>query len=150
MWRTKVFADESDGSDLNSDGDDVLPAAKRKCTYTNGRRRKALLKSNQVYLVQRVKDLNSDKLSSYATKEVDQQRVMNGGDIERFCKAIDMKALAFLAQHLQEAFGQLFNKCLAEKERYLQFQIWWHKHCSYFLVDKNQQLTLLCLHPEDQ
>ena len=100
MWRIKVFADESDGSDLNSDGDDVLPAAKRKCTYTNGRRRKALLKSDRLYFVQRVKDLNPDEISSYATKEVGQQRVMNGGDIERFCKAVDMKALAFLAQHL--------------------------------------------------
>ena len=48
---------------------------------------------------------------------------MNGGDIERFCKAIGMKALAFLAQHLQEAFGRLFNEYSAEKERYLQFQI---------------------------
>ena len=45
--------------------------------------------------LQCVKDLKPDELSSHATKEVDQQLVINGGDIERFCKAVDMKALAF-------------------------------------------------------
>ena len=35
------------------------------------------------------------------------------------------------------------------KEKYLQFQIKWHRHCSYFLVEKNIELSLIGLHPAD-
>ena len=35
------------------------------------------------------------------------------------------------------------------KEKYLQFQIKWHRHCSYFLVEKNAELSLIGLHPAD-
>ena len=35
------------------------------------------------------------------------------------------------------------------KERYLQFQIKWQRHCSYLLVDKNYQLSQIGLHPSD-
>ena len=35
------------------------------------------------------------------------------------------------------------------KDRYLHFQLKWHNHCSLFLVDRNQDLTSLGLHPSD-
>ena len=35
------------------------------------------------------------------------------------------------------------------KEKYLQFQIKWHRHCSYFLVEKNAELSLIGLHPAE-
>ena len=45
----------------------------------------------------------------------------------------------------------LYEECATISDRYLhlQFQLKWHVHCSYFLVDCNQDLTLILLHPSD-
>ena len=36
------------------------------------------------------------------------------------------------------------------KEHYLQFQLKWHTHCSYFLVKMNRELSDIGLHPSDE
>ena len=33
--------------------------------------------------------------------------------------------------------------------KYLQFQIKWHRHCNYFVVEKNLELPLIGVHPAD-
>jgi len=96
-----------------------------------------------------VKKLNTDKLSNRSFDEVRSQTVFKGEDLHVFCNTVDPKTLVFLCSHLQETFGHLFNECSTKKERYLHFQIMWHQHCSYLLVDKNHQLAQLHLHPSD-
>ena len=57
--------------------------------------------------------------------------------------------MSFYVEHLQEMFEKLYNECSLMKDRYLHFQLKWHNHCSLFLVDRNQDLTSLGLHPSD-
>ena len=35
------------------------------------------------------------------------------------------------------------------KDRYLHFQLKWHNHCSLFLLERDQELTAMGLHPSD-
>ena len=154
MWRAKVFADSSSSS---SDSDSTeLPRPKRKRSAPVAsqvtkckRERKALLKGEKKKMVQIVKDLDAAELSLRSVTDIRTKQMMNGKDIGSFCSSVDPKGLNFLAQHLQEGFVKLYNDCSSEKEHYLQFQIKWHKHCSYLLVEKNYQLTQLGLHPDD-
>ena len=155
MWRTKVFADSSSSS---SDSDSTeLPRPKRKRstrvasqdTTKRKQERKVLLKGEKKKMAQSVKDLDAAELSLQLMTDIHTKQMMNGKDIGSFCSSVDLKGLSFLAQHLQESFVRLYNDCSSEKEHYLQFQIKWHRHCSYLLVEKNYQLTQLGLHPDD-
>ena len=157
MWRAKVFEDtDSCDSSGESDSEDQ-PAPKKlrtskrltKSKQQPQQRRKALLKAERQKLESYVKKLNSDKISSHSLEEVCGQKLFKGEDIQAFGCSVDPKALNFLAHHLQLAFARLFVECSTKKERYLHFQISWHKHCSFLLVEKNQHLTQLGLHPSD-
>ena len=153
MWRAKVFEDTTSGSE--SDQNEELPAPKKKRRATKEtdkvkkQSRKALLKTERQKLEGHVKGLDCDKISLHSFEEVRSQKLFKGEDIQAFCSTVDLKSLSFLAQHLQEVFSSLFNECSSKKERYLHFQISWQRHCSYLLVEKNQQLTQLGLHPSD-
>ena len=71
-------------------------------------------------------------------------------ELKQFCTSVIPNQLKFLSEHLQKAFIRLYEECSTLKERYLQFQIRWHRYCSsYLLVDKNCQLSQVGLHPSD-
>ena len=39
-----------------------------------------------------------------------------------------------IVAHLRNAFATLYEKCGTGKDKYLQFQMEWHKYCSAFLL----------------
>ena len=57
--------------------------------------------------------------------------------------------LLFMTKHLLESFVRIYKCSTIIKERYLQFQLWWHSYCSYSLVSKNMELSDIGLHPSD-
>ena len=69
--------------------------------------------------------------------------------LKAFCDSVTPVSLSFFTEHLKETFLRLYEECSTLKERYLQFQLKWHSHCSYFLVLKNSELTDIGLHPSD-
>ena len=139
--------DSCDSSGESDSGDQPAPKKLRtskrltKSKQQPQQRRKALLKAERQKLESYVKKLNLDKISSHSLEEVCGQKLFKGKDIQAFCCSVDPKALNFLAHYLQLAFARLFVECSTKKERYLHFQISWHQHCSFLLVEKNPPHT---------
>jgi len=75
--------------------------------------------------------------------------MINNSNLSEFCGILTATELSFFTKHLQETFIRLYNDCSSLKECYLQFQLKWHTHCSYFLVKTNRELSDIGLHPSD-
>ena len=59
-----------------------------------------------------------------------------------------MFSIRFLADGLKKEFMRLYEGCATAADKYLKFQLKWHQHCSYYLVDCNHELSLIRLHPD--
>ena len=60
-----------------------------------------------------------------------------------------MSSLLFLTEQLKKQFARLYSAHSTGADKYLKFQLQWHQHCSYYLVDYNCELSLIGLHPDD-
>ena len=48
-----------------------------------------------------------------------------------------------LVNHHITTFVDLYNQCSIGKEKYLRFQLDWHKHCSIFLLPKDVDVEVV-------
>ena len=154
--------EEENETDENDENDENLePRSKRakgdkgKTRATNGktkskkRRRKMLAKTEKKRIVNHVKSLNSMAAAVLSLTEAVSAMPNRDTNLISSCRRILPSQVAFFAKHLQEMFVELYNECSTIKDRYLHFQLKWHNHCSIFLVDRNQDLTMLGLHSSD-
>jgi len=118
---------------------------KSDCT----RKRKALNKSEKDSIKTSISNMRPEVTATIALANVRKQLPANSSDLETFCDSVSSVSVSFLTDHLQQMFVTLYEECCKCKERHMQLQIKWHQHCSYFLVDKNMELSLVGLHPSD-
>ena len=103
-------------------------------------KRKALNKSEKLQIKRSLSDLRPDITTAISLVNVRKQLPSSNPTIEVFCNSIVPNSIKFLAEHLHQVFVKLYDECSTMKEKYLLFQIKWHRHCSYFLVEKNAEL----------
>ena len=97
-----------------------------------------------------INGLNEQQVTLVCLSHALQQlSVINNSTLIEFCGIVTATELSFFTKHLQKTFIRLYNDCSSLKERYLQFQLKWHMHCSYFLVKTNRELSDIGLHPSD-
>ena len=164
-WQADVFNDEIMEQDEECEDYDEIepPPAKRKSKKTTSercktkqegerkttRRRHVLNKTEKKNVLARISSTSNEEITlkslSSTTKEVSVVSEL----LKAFCDSVTPVALSFFTEHLKETFLRLYEECSTLKERYLQFQLKWHSHCSYFLVLKNSELTDIGLHPSD-
>ena len=110
------------------------------------RKCKALNKRENLQIKKTLSDLRSDITTVISLVNVRKQLPSSNPTVAVFCNSIVPNSIKFLAEHLHQVFVKLYDECSTMKEKYLQFQIKWHRHCSYFLVEKNVELSLIGLH----
>ena len=115
--------------------------ASRKC--------KALNKSEKLQIKKSLSDLSPDITTAISLINVRKQLPSSNPTVAVFSNSVAPNSIKFLTEHLHQVFVKLYDKCSTMKEKYLQFQIKWHRHCSYFLVEKNAELSLIGLHPAE-
>ena len=113
------------------------------------RKRKSLNKSEKNNIKSSICNLRPEILSTIALANVRKQLPVNLSDLKAFCDSVNSVSVSFLTDHLQQMFVTLYEECSKCKERHIQLQIKWLQHCSYFLMDKNMELSLIGLHPSD-
>ena len=156
MWKAVIF--EDDDEEFLEDGNN--PVSKKlkgadgtgKSSTDTGktmRRRKVLTKAVKKEITKHIRELNPTNISLLSLSEAKYGVPRHESDLLMFCENVAPSTTDFFVKHLQEMFEVLYDECSTIKDRYLQFQLKWHKHCSLFLVEKNLQLSLLDLHPED-
>ena len=112
-------------------------------------KRKSLNKSEKDSIKSSICNLRPQVVTTIALANVHKQLPVNLSDLKAFCDSVNSVSVSFLTDHLQQMFVTLYEDCSKCKERFMQLQIKWHQHCSYFLVDKNMELSLIGLHPSD-
>ena len=118
-------------------------------TNDASRKRKALNKNEKQQIKKSLSDLRPEVTTVISLVNVRKQLPSSNQNVEIFCNFIVPNSIMFLAEHWHQIFVKLYGDCSTMKEKYLQFQIKWHRHCSYFLVEKNAELSLIGLHPAD-
>ena len=116
------------------------------------RRRKVLNKSEKTSVANHARSVHNTTLSMLAKIGVSNQIPLASEDLKDFCDSLPVSDIEFLSEHLKKRFVMLYEECAAisaVSDRYLQFQLKWHHHCSYFLVDCNRELSMIGLHPSD-
>ena len=166
MWKAVqtigIFEEEDDDIDgqENSFEDGTNPVSKKlkgadrtvkKSESGTGKtlRRKALTKSVKKQITNHITELNPTNVSLVSLSEAKRVLPRHESDLLKFCENLSPNTADFYVKHLQEMFEALYNECSTIKDRYLQFQLKWHKHCSLFLVERNLELSLMGLHPDD-
>ena len=109
-------------------------------TSDASRKRKALNKSEKLQIKRSLSDLRPDITTAISLVNVRKQLPSSNPTVEVLCNSIVPNSIKFLAEHLHQVFVKLYDECSTMKEKYLQFQIKWHRHWSYFLVEKNAEL----------
>ena len=113
------------------------------------RKCKALNKSEKLQIKKSLSDLRPEVTIVISLVNVHKQLPSSNPTVKVFCNSIVPNSITFLAEHLYQVFVKLYDECLTMKEKFLQFQIKWHRYCSYFLVEKNAKLSLIGLHPAE-
>ena len=134
--------------------DDTTNTAAASTNETSGeknkvRQRKALNKSAKANVIHQVKIFNNATLSALAIMGVCSQLPLSNEHLKVFCEGLPVNDVEFFTEHLKGRFVTLYEECATISDRYLKFQLKWHHHCSYFLVDCNRDLSLIGLHPSD-
>ena len=158
MWKAVIFEDDDeefleDGSNPVSKklkgGDGTGKSSTDTVKTLRHGRRKVLTKAAKKQITKYIRELNPTNISLLSLSEAKCGVPRHETDLLMFCENVAPSTTDFFVKHLQEMFEVLYDECSTIKDRYLQFQLKWHKHCSLFLVEKNLQLSLLDLHPED-
>ena len=112
--------------------------------------RKTLNKLEELNVMDQVKTFSSETLSIVAIAEVEHWLPLNASDnFKQLCASLPVCSVRFLADGLKKEFVRLYEECATVADKYLKFQLKWHQHCSYYLVDYNRELSLIGLHPDD-
>lgn len=112
--------------------------------------RRTLTKVEKLNVVEQVKTYSCETLSVVALTAVGHQLPLNAiEELKQFCTSVPVSSLHFLSQQLKKHFIRMYDACSKGADKYLKFQLQWHQHCSYYLVDYNRQLSLIGLHPDD-
>ncbi|XP_065893888.1 uncharacterized protein [Dysidea avara] len=115
---------------------------------TAGRKQKALNKKEKLRITDHLGSLKPEVVTTVSLNNMQKLLPSYNSELKQFCTSVIPNQLKFLSEHLQKVFIRLYEECSTLKERYLQFQIRWHRYCSYLLV-KNCQLSPVGLHPTD-
>ena len=121
----------------------------KKGTNAKFRQRKVLNKAEKTNVICQIKIFHNVTLFMLAMMGVHNQLPLSSKDLKVFCDSLAINAVDFFTEHLKGRFVTLYEECATISDRYLTFQLKWHHHCSYFLVDCNRDLTLIGLHPSD-
>ena len=114
------------------------------------RQRRTLTKVEKLNVVEQVKTYSCETLSVVALTAVGHQLPLNASEeLKQFCTSVPVSSLHFLSEQLKKHFIKMYDACSKGADKYLKFQLQWHQHCSYYLVDYNRQLSLIGLHPDD-
>lgn len=82
--------------------------------------------------------------------QVGQWLPLNASDnFKWFCASLPVCSIRFLADALKKEFMRLYKEYLTAADKYLKFQVKWHQHCSYYLIEYNHELSLVGLHLSD-
>ena len=110
-------------------------------TNDASRKHKALNKNEKQQIKKSLSDLRPEVTTAISLVNVCKKLSSSNQNVEFFYNSIVPNSIIFLAEHLHQTFVKLYGDCSTMKEKYLQFQIKWHRHWSYFLVEKNAELS---------
>jgi len=136
--------DDKQNEDVCQDSS-ALAGGKAKKSVT----RKMLIKTEKYQILQHVRSLNPMAIAVIAIIEVIHCLSDREAHLKEVRSNIVPSSTAFYVKHLQEMYEMFYSECSLMKDRYLQFQLKWHNHCSLFLLQCNQELTTMGLHPSD-
>ena len=136
-----------DGEESGDDCQDssALTCGKAKKSVS----RKMLGKTEKHRIMQYVGSLNPTGVAVIAIAAVVRSLPDCEAHLKEVCSNIVPSSTAFYVKHLQEMYQTFYNECSTIKDRYLNFQLKWHNHCGLFLLNCNQELTTMGLHPSD-
>jgi len=114
------------------------------------RQRKTLNKTEKLNVTERVKTCSSGTLCIVVMTKLGQQLPVNASEkLKEFCISLPVSSMQFFADQLKKQFVKIYSECATMADKYLKFQLQWHQHCSYYLVEYNRELSLIGIHPDD-
>ena len=139
-----VLADEEQSGDTSDTGRESKRRRSQAAKKTSKRKRTMLSKDEKARVMLSIRDVDIDSLLKHVREIVSTERHILDNSVRRnfwtdLQKSEEMTSE--LLKSLVSLFASLYKGCDKGKEKYLRFQLEWHRCCSVFLLTPDKSLS---------